>query len=65
MEDEVSMHRELAPADVASLVDALLDGIRRGELAASPREVEFLRSVSELLTANGRRNARSSSSAAV
>ena len=49
MDDEVSMHRELAPTDVASLVDALLEGIRRGELEASPREVEFLRSVSSLL----------------
>lgn len=40
---------EIAPADVAQLVSALLDGIERGELAASSKEVDFLRSVATML----------------
>ena len=39
----------LASADVASIVSALLEGIRRGELTATVKEVEFLTSVAQLL----------------
>lgn len=52
----VSMHgtrhkvHDLTPGDIARLVQALLDGIERGELEASPREVEFLASIEELLS---------------
>lgn len=41
--------QDLGPGDVACVVSALLEGIRRGELEASEREVEFLTSVAELL----------------
>jgi hypothetical protein len=43
--------RDLAPGDIAQLVTALLVSIERGELEASPREVEFLSSIGNLLTA--------------
>lgn len=41
--------RDMTPGDVARLVRALLAGIERGELDASPREVEFLSSIAEML----------------
>lgn len=40
---------DLAPGDIARLIQALLDSIDRGEVQASPREVEFLASIEELL----------------
>lgn len=47
-----AIHEEhdLSPGDIAMLVQALLDSIQRGELDASPREVEFLASIEELLS---------------
>ncbi len=44
-------NQDLTPGDIARMVSALLEGIRRGELDASAREVEFLESVAELLEA--------------
>ena len=49
MEAHGTIQRDLAPGDIAQLVSALLDGIKRGELAASDKEVDFLRSVAEIL----------------
>ncbi len=43
--------RDLSPADIAHVVSALLEGIRRGELHASAKEVEFLASVDRILNA--------------
>ena len=40
---------ELGAADVLTVVTALLDGIRRGELTATKREVEFLAAVRVIL----------------
>ncbi|MGH2709888.1 MAG: hypothetical protein ACRDH9_01615 [Actinomycetota bacterium] len=40
---------ELGAADVLTVVIALLDGIERGELDATEREVEFLSSVRVIL----------------
>jgi hypothetical protein len=40
---------DLAPRDIGHLIDALLQGIDRGELEATPEEVRFLRSVADLL----------------
>lgn len=48
--------RELAPQDIGQLVRALLAGIERGELEASPKEIDFLNSVAEMLTAERRTN---------
>jgi hypothetical protein len=39
----------LGSGDVASIVSALLEGIRHGELEATLKEVEFLASVAEIL----------------
>lgn len=51
MEANQTIEPDLAPGDIASLVNALLDGIDRGELSASPKEIDFLRSVAEILPA--------------
>jgi hypothetical protein len=40
---------ELGAADVLTVVTVLLDGIERGELAATEKEVEFLSSVRVIL----------------
>jgi hypothetical protein len=44
-------HQDLAPGDIARLVSALLEGIHRGELDASAKEVEFLESIAQMLEA--------------
>lgn len=44
-----SKDQNLSRADVASIVSALLESIRRSELRASLREVEFLVSVARIL----------------
>lgn len=41
--------RELAAQDIGRLVQALLAGIERGELEASPKEIDFLASVADML----------------
>ncbi|HEX9823863.1 MAG TPA: hypothetical protein VGB51_05640 [Actinomycetota bacterium] len=58
-EDEISVHRDpsweshdLAPGDIGRLVRALLAGIERGELEATPHEVEFLSSIGEILVSD-------------
>ena len=43
--------RDLSAADIARVVSALLEGIRRGELEATAKEVEFLTSVDRILNA--------------
>lgn len=45
----IAIDREMAPKDIAQLVSALLASIDRGELEASEKEIDFLRSVRELL----------------
>jgi hypothetical protein len=45
------LNQDLAPGDIARLVSALLEGIHRGELDASAKEVEFLESVAQMLEA--------------
>jgi hypothetical protein len=40
--------QDFAADDVFVLVSALLEGIQRGELEASPKEVEFLISIERL-----------------
>lgn len=45
----ITIDREMAPKDIAQLVTALLASIERGELEASTKEIEFLRSVRDLL----------------
>lgn len=47
----------LAPRDISTLVRALLEGIERGELRASPGEVRFLASIDELLSGEARPSA--------
>jgi hypothetical protein len=42
--------QDLGAGDIARVVDALLEGIRRGELRATAREVEFLSSIDQLLS---------------
>ena len=41
---------DMAPQDIEQVVRALLDGIERGELTASPQEVEFLSSIVQILS---------------
>lgn len=41
--------QNLGTRDIAGVVSALLEGIRRGELHASPKEVAFLSSIEGLL----------------
>ena len=43
------LETDLGKGDIATLVDALLESIRRGELEAGPKEVRFLESVAEIL----------------
>jgi hypothetical protein len=40
--------QDFAADDVFVLVSALLEGIQRGELEASPKEIEFLISIERL-----------------
>lgn len=45
METAAFEDQELQPGDITVVISALLEGIQRGELDASPREVEFLNSI--------------------
>ncbi len=45
---------DMAPNDIEQVVRALLDGIERGELSASPEELEFLTSIMQMLSPDTR-----------
>jgi len=54
MSSQASLERgdyepDLGAADVLTVVTVLLDGIQRGELAATEREIDFLSSVRVIL----------------
>ncbi|HVL82155.1 MAG TPA: hypothetical protein VM840_11270 [Actinomycetota bacterium] len=52
MSEEGSRETDLDGRDIATLVSALLESIRRGELDAGPDEVRFLESVARILPAS-------------
>ena len=45
METHAFEDQELEPSEITVVISALLEGIQRGELDATPREVEFLNSI--------------------